>query len=79
VFKAAKPVAGQSTIIVVDTLGGDQAVVNLLAVTDGVKTAEDAEKSKLAVANIARALGQSDYAAVIEGMRSSTRVSIREQ
>jgi peptidyl-prolyl cis-trans isomerase D len=78
VFKAAKPVAGQSTVVVVASLTGDQTVVNLLAVTDGVKTAEDAEKAKLAVANIARALGQSDYAAVIDGMRSSTRVSIRE-
>ena len=78
VFKAAKPLAGQSTVIVVDTPVGDQVVVSLLAVTDGVKTAEDAEKAKLAVANIARALGQSDYAAVIDGLRSSVRVSIRE-
>ncbi|GFO72599.1 peptidyl-prolyl cis-trans isomerase D [Bathymodiolus japonicus methanotrophic gill symbiont] len=78
VFKAAKPLAGQSTVVVVDTPVGDQVVVNLLAVTDGVKTAEDAEKAKLAVANIARALGQADYAAVIDGLRNSVRVSIRE-
>ena len=78
VFKAAKPVAGQSTVIVLETPVGDQTVVNLLAVTDGVKTAADAEKSRLAVVNIARALGQSDYAAVVDGMRTSTRVAIRD-
>ncbi len=78
VFKAAKPVPGQSTVVVVATPAGDQAVINVLAVTDGVETAADAEKAKLAVANIARALGQSDYAAVVDGMRASTRVSIRE-
>ncbi len=78
VFKAAKPVAGESTVIVVDTPEGDQTVVDLLAVTDGVKTAADAEKAKLALANIARALGQSDYAAVVDGIRASTKVTIRE-
>jgi len=77
VFKAAKPIAGKSTIIVVATPEGEQTIVNLLAVTDGVETAEDAEKAKLATANIARALGQSDYAAVVDGLRTSTKVIIR--
>ncbi|OQK17311.1 peptidylprolyl isomerase [Methyloprofundus sedimenti] len=78
IFRAAKPLAGQSTVIVVGTPEGDQIVVNLLSVTDGVKTAADAEKAKLAAANIARALGQSDYAAVVDGIRASTKVIIRE-
>ncbi|TXL15685.1 peptidylprolyl isomerase [Methylococcaceae bacterium HT4] len=78
VFKAAKPIAGQPTVIVVGSPEGGQSVVSIIAVTDGVKTAEDAEKAELAFANIARALGQSDYAAVVDGMRVSTRVSIRE-
>ncbi|TXK96202.1 peptidylprolyl isomerase [Methylococcaceae bacterium HT1] len=78
VFKAAKPIAGQPTVIVVGSPEGGQGVVSIIAVTDGVKTAEDAEKAELAFANIARALGQSDYAAVVDGMRVSTRVSIRE-
>lgn len=78
VFKAAKPIAGQATVIVVATPEGAQTVINLLAVNDGTETAEDAERAKLATANIARAIGQSDYAAVVDGMRQSTRVSIRE-
>lgn len=78
VFKAAKPVDGQATVVVVGSPEGDQTIINLLAVKDGVETAADVEKAKLASANIARALGQTDYAAVIDGMRTSTRVSIRE-
>ena len=77
VFKAAKPVAGKPTVIVVDSPQGDQTVVNLISVADGGQTTEDKEKAKLAQANIARALGQSDYAAVIDGIRTSTKVLIR--
>lgn len=77
VFKAAKPMPGKSTIIVVDSPVGEQTVVKLVSVAEGSGSIEDKEKSKLAVANIARALGQSDYAAVIDGIRTSTRVSIR--
>ncbi|NOQ12883.1 MAG: peptidylprolyl isomerase [Methyloprofundus sp.] len=77
VFKAAKPVSGKSTVIVVDSPQGDQTVVNLLSVTDGRQTNDDKEKAKLAQANIARALGESDYAAVIDGIRVSTKVVIR--
>jgi len=77
VFKAAKPVAGKPTVIVVDSPQGDQTVVNLISVADGSQTTEDKEKAKLAQANIARALGQSDYAAVIDGIRTSTKVLIR--
>jgi len=77
VFKAAKPVPGKSTVIVVNSPEGDQVVVNLLSVIGGVQTTEDEEKAKLAQANIARALGESDYGAVIDGIRTSTKVVIR--
>ncbi len=76
-FKAAKPIAGKTTVIVVDSPIGDQTVVNLLSVTEGRQTIADKEKAKLAEVNIAKALGQSDYEAVIEGIRTSTKVSIR--
>lgn len=78
VFKAAKPITNETTIIVVETPEGHQTVVNLLAVTDGIKTTKDTVKSKLATANIAKALGQSDYTAIMAGMRQSTSVSIKE-
>ncbi len=76
-FKAAKPIAGKTTVFVVDSPLGDQTVVNLLSVADGSLTIDDKEKAKLAKENIAKALGQSDYAAVIDGIRTSTNISIR--
>lgn len=77
IFKAAKPVEGKATVVVVGSAQGEQTVVSLLRVTEGGAMA-DAEKEKLAKANIARALGQSDYAAVIDSLRTNTKVSIKE-
>ncbi|MCF7969769.1 MAG: SurA N-terminal domain-containing protein [Methylococcaceae bacterium] len=77
VFKAAKPVSEKPTILVVDSIEGNQTVVSLLAVTDGAQE-DAAEQVKLAKANIARALGQADYGAVIEGIRAVTKVVVKE-
>ncbi len=77
VFKAAKPLVGKPTVVIVDLPQGGQTIVNLISVAEG-GAMEDQEKAKLAQANIAKALGQADYAAVIEGIREGTRVSIRE-
>lgn len=77
VFKAAKPVAGKTTVLRVDSSLGEQVVVNLLGVKEGRQTEEDKEKAQLAIVNITRALGQSDYAAVIDGIRGTTDISIR--
>ncbi len=78
VFKAAKPIKDQATVIIVDGLEGAYTVIKLLAVNDGVAEV-DAEKKKLAQANIAKALGQTDYSAVIEGIRETTRVVVGKQ
>lgn len=75
VFKAAKPLADKPTVVVVDLPQGGQTIVNLMSVAEG-GAMEDQEKAKLAQANIAKALGQADYSAVIEGIREGTRVSI---
>ncbi len=77
VFKAAKPVAGKPTVVVVDLPQGGHTIVSLLSVTEG-GAMEDKEKAKLAKANIAKALGQADYAAVIAGIREGAHISIRE-
>jgi len=75
VFKAAKPVKNQPTIIKVAGIEGAYSVIKLLAVHDGVAEM-NAEKKKLAQVNIAKALGQTDYSAVIEGIRETTRVVV---
>ncbi|MDC9729412.1 MAG: SurA N-terminal domain-containing protein [Methyloprofundus sp.] len=77
VFKAAKPIAGESTIFIVASAEGEQTVVKLTSVNEGSSKGE-AEKEKLAAMNISNALGKADYAAVIDGMRVNTAVSINQ-
>ena len=77
VFKAAKPVAGKTTPIIVDGENGELHIVNVLGVAAGSKEGE-AEKAKLARMNIARALGQADYTAAVEAMRADTKVLIKQ-
>ena len=80
VFKAAKPAAGSSTVIVVAEPSGSQTVVNLLAVTDGVMSESDKAKQKLAITNMAKAFGQADFHATLSSLRSNAdiRVNITE-
>jgi len=78
VFKAAKPSsAADSTIIVVASAEGEQTIVKLLSVTEGSVSGE-AEKEKLAKMNISNALGKADYAAIIDGIRVNTAVSVKQ-
>jgi len=78
VFKAAKPSsAADSTIIVVASAEGEQTIVKLLSVTAGSVSGE-AEKEKLATMNISNALGKADYAAIIDGIRVNTAVSVKQ-
>jgi len=63
--------------LVVDSIEGNQTVVSLSAVADGVQD-DAAGQVQLAEANIAKALGQADYGAVIEGIRAVTKVSVKE-
>ncbi len=78
VFKAAKPAKGQATVITVADPEGSHTVIRLLAVNEGGAEV-DTEKKKLAQMNIAKALGQTDYSAVIEGIRETTRVVVGGQ
>jgi peptidyl-prolyl cis-trans isomerase D len=76
IFKAAKPVAAdQPTIFSVGLSTGEQAVVSLLAVTDGAVT-DDEKQQKLAKINIARALGQADFFAVLESLQTEKDIVI---
>jgi len=78
VFKAAKPSSkDDATIIVVASAEGEQTIVKLLSVTEG-SVSGDAEKEKLAKMNISNALGKADYAAIIDGIRVNTVVSVKQ-
>ena len=77
IFKAAKPAAGQSTVFTVALNSGEQAVVSLNQVKEGVMTEEDKKRLELAKKNIARAFGQSMFNAVMSNLQENADVSIR--
>ena len=77
IFKAAKPAAGQSTVFIVALNSGEQAVVSLNQVKEGVMTEEDKKRLELAKKNIARAFGQSMFNAVMSNLQENADVSIR--
>jgi len=78
VFKAAKPSSKEdATIVVVASAEGEQTIVKLLSVTEGSVSGEE-EKEKLATMNISNALGKADYAAIIDGIRVNTAVSVKQ-
>jgi len=76
VFKAAKPVDAKPTTLTVAAASGEQTVVNLLSVTDGVMTESDKAKKELAENNMAKAFGQSDFNAVISSLRANAEVVV---
>jgi len=76
IFKAAKPVDGRSTVVLVADLSGSQSVINLLSVTEGVMTESDKAKQELAESNMAKAFGQADYIATINSLRASTNIKV---
>lgn len=76
VFKAAKPVAGKPTILTVPMPNGEQVVVSLNKVTDGVMTESDKKQLSLAQKNIANAFGQTLFDAVINGLQADADVQV---
>ncbi|MGR9114237.1 MAG: SurA N-terminal domain-containing protein [Gammaproteobacteria bacterium] len=77
IFKAAKPAAGQSTVFTMTLSSGEQAVVSLSQVKEGVMTEEDKKRMELAIKNMGRAFGQSMFNAVMGSLQEDADVSIR--
>ena len=79
VFKAAKPVAGKPTIIIVGLPSGEQVVLKLLAVKEGkIAAADTAKQQELAKSNIAKAYGQAAFNAVVNSLRSKADIQINK-
>lgn len=79
VFKAAKPVAGKPNLFVVALRSGEQVLVSLQDVTEGVMTEDDKKRMELATKNIANALGQSMFSAVMASLQEKADVTIRSK
>ncbi len=78
IFKAAKPVAGKPTVFIAALPTGEQVVVSLSKVTEGVMTEDDKKQMDLATKNIAKAFGQTEFNALINSLQADAEVSVRE-
>ncbi|SJM89835.1 SurA N-terminal domain-containing protein [Crenothrix polyspora] len=76
VFKAAKPLAGKATAILVTLPTGENIVASITKVTDGVMSEDDKKKMELATKNIAKAIGQNEFEAVLGSLQADTDVAI---
>ncbi len=78
VFKAAKPVDDKPTVLSVVLESGEQYVVSISKVTDGVMTESDKKQQALAEKNIAKALGEATFDAVLISLQAHADVVINQ-
>lgn len=77
IFKAAKPVGDKPTIFIAELPAGEQVVVNLSKVKEGVMTEDDKKQLDLATKNIAKAFGQTEFNALINSLQADADVSVK--
>jgi len=77
IFKAAKPVGGKPTVFTAELPAGEQVVVSLSKVTEGVMSEDDKKQMELATKNIAKAFGQTEFNALINSLLDDADVEVR--
>lgn len=77
IFKAAKPVGGKPTVFTAELPSGEQVVVSLSKVKEGVMSDDDKKQMELAMKNIAKAFGQTEFNALINSLQASADISVR--
>jgi len=79
IFKAAKPVGGKPSILIAPLPSGEQVVVSLSKVTEGVMSESDKKQFDLAQKNIANAFGQGEFNAVLNSLQADADISIQSK
>ncbi|WP_027149198.1 SurA N-terminal domain-containing protein [Methylobacter tundripaludum] len=77
IFKAAKPVGGKPTVFIAELPAGEQVVVSLSKVKEGVMTEDDKKQMELATKNIAKAFGQTEFNALINSLQAEADISVK--
>ncbi len=77
IFKAAKPVADKATILTVALPSHEQVVVSLSKVHDGIMSEEDKKRIEMAKKNITKAIGDSEFNALINTLEEKADVEIK--
>jgi peptidyl-prolyl cis-trans isomerase D len=76
IFKAAKPVGDKPSIFTVPLDSHEQVVVSLTKVQDGAMTEDDKKKVELAKKNISKAVGDSEFNALVNTLEDKADVEI---
>jgi peptidyl-prolyl cis-trans isomerase D len=77
IFKAAKPVGDKPSIFVTALPSGEQVVVSLSKVKDGVMSDDDKKQLALATKNIAKAFAQTEFSAVVSSLQAEADISVK--
>jgi len=78
IFKAPKPQANRTSVIIVDEPANGKIIAHIVKVTEG--TMSDADKAKQAVIekNIATAFGRGQFEAVLNQLQTQTDIVVRQ-
>jgi len=79
VFRAPKPVGGKTGHFVVALPAGEQVVAGVTKVTEGVMSDQDKKKMDLALQNMGRSFGQSEFNAMVNSLQARADVNINRR
>ncbi len=77
IFKAAKPNDNKPTLLTVGLDSGEQYVIRISKVTEGVMSESDKKQLKLAQLNIAKAFGETTFDAVLDSLQANADITIK--
>jgi peptidyl-prolyl cis-trans isomerase D len=77
IFKAAKPIGEKPSVFVTALPSGEQEVVSISKAKDGVMSEDDKKQLILAIKNIAKAFGQSEFSAVVGSLQAEADISVK--
>lgn len=70
---------GKHSVFITALPSGEQVVVSLSQVKEGVMSEEDKKQLALAKKNIAKAFGQTEFNAVVGSLQAEADISVRSQ
>ncbi len=78
IFKAPKPIANKPSIFIAPQPSGEQIVVSLTKVSEGVMSEDDKKQLELAKKNIGNAFGETEFNAVLNSLQSDADITMGE-
>lgn len=79
IFRAAKPVAGKSSIVEIALASGEHVVLSVNKVTPGVMGEDDKKQLDIAKRNLAKAFGQAEFNAMLASLQAKADITVKSQ